>query len=287
MPRPFDPVVVPTLGEQRGATFPRLVELMQRLLAEDGCPWDREQSFASLRRYVLEEACEVIDAIDRGDRGELKAELGDLLLQVVFQAELGRAEGAFGPDDVVQAICDKLVHRHPHVFADLTVDGSTEVLRNWELIKAEEKKKAGKTGILEGVPRSLPALVRAQRVGEKVARVGFDWADAGGSRAKVTEELGELDRAIEAGDKDAMEAELGDALFALVNLARHLEVDAESALRRTIGKFSRRFQHVEARVEHEHGGFGKPGGEGRLPLEVLDRYWDEAKTRDESGPGVE
>lgn len=271
-------MVAPALAEQRGATFPRLVELMQRLLAEDGCPWDREQSFSSLRRYVLEEACEVIDAIDRGDRGELRAELGDLLLQVVFQAELGRAEGSFGPDDVVQAICDKLVHRHPHVFGDLAVEGSGEVLRNWELIKAEEKKKAGKKGVLEGVPRSLPALVRAQRVGEKVARVGFDWADASGSRAKVGEELGELDAAIAAGDKDAMEAELGDALFALVNLARHLDVDAESALRRTNDKFTSRFAHVEARVEEQHGGFGKPGGE-RLPLEVLDRYWDEAKAR--------
>lgn len=278
--RGFDPVEVPTLAEQKGGSFPRLVELMQRLLAEDGCPWDREQTFQTLRRYVLEEACEVIDAIDSGDRSELRAELGDLLLQVVFQAELGRKEGSFGPDDIVQSICDKLVRRHPHVFADVEVEGSTDVLRNWELIKAEEKRQKGDRGVLHGVPRSLPALVRAQRVGEKVARVGFDWADMKGSRAKVTEELGELDEAIEAQDKDAIEAELGDALFALVNLARHADVDAEGALRRTIDKFTGRFDHVEARVREVHGGWPKVGATGsaaNIPLEVLDTYWDEAK----------
>lgn len=282
MPRPFAPVAAVALEAQSGATFPRLVELMQRLLAEDGCPWDREQTFASLRRYVLEEACEVIDAIDGGDRGELKGELGDLLLQVVFQAELGRREGAFGPDDVVKAICDKLVHRHPHVFADVQVDGSSEVLKNWELIKAEEKRQKGGGGVLSGVPRSLPALVRAQRVGEKVARVGFDWADAKGSREKVSEEIGELDAAIERGDKDAIEAELGDALFALVNLARHVDVDAEGALRRTIDKFTKRFDHVEARVAEVHGGWPKAGEPAR-PLEELDGYWEEAKAL-KSGP---
>jgi NTP pyrophosphatase (non-canonical NTP hydrolase) len=190
MPRPFEPVTPPPLAQQEGQTFPRLVELMQRLLAPDGCPWDREQSFATLRRYVIEEACEVVDAIEGGDRGELRGELGDLLLQVVFQAELARAEGSFGPDDVVAAICDKLVRRHPHVFAGAPVEGTAEVLRNWERIKAAERagKKKERAGLLSGVPRSLPALMRAQRVGEKVARVGFDWPDARGSRAKVGEE---------------------------------------------------------------------------------------------------
>src|SRR3954470_10323649 len=152
MSRPFDPVVAPPLPEQAGATFPRLVELMQRLLAPDGCPWDREQTFATLRRYVVEEACEVVDAIDDGDRGELRAELGDLLLQVVFQAELARVEGSFGPDDVIAAICDKLVRRHPHVFADAQVEGTGDVLRNWERIKAAEKAgkkpKPGGGGVL-------------------------------------------------------------------------------------------------------------------------------------------
>jgi len=273
MPRPFEPVLPPPLSDQEGRTFPRLVELMQRLLEPDGCPWDREQSFATLRRYVLEEACEVVDSIDGGDRDELCAELGDLLLQVVFQAELGRAEGAFGPDDVVAAICDKLVRRHPHVFADVAVDGADEVLRNWERIKAAERtgKKKGKEGVLGGVPRSLPALTRAQRVGEKVARVGFDWPDARGSRGKVGEELSELDHALAAGDKDRIEAELGDVLFALVNLARHVDVDAEGALRRTIEKFSRRFDHVEARVHDKHGGWPTSAAD-RLTLEELDGY---------------
>lgn len=278
MPRPFPPVAVPPLAEQAGGTFPRLVELMQRLLAPDGCPWDREQSFATLRRYVLEEACEVIDAIDGGDRRELCTELGDLMLQVVFQAELARAEGAFGPDDVVAAICEKLVRRHPHVFSDASVENVDEVLQNWERIKAAERAGSRKgQGVLSGVARSLPALTRAQRVGEKVSRVGFDWPDARGSRAKVEEELRELDQAIASGDADAAEAELGDVLFALVNLARHAGVDAEGALRRTIDKFTRRFDHVERRVIERHGGWPTTAAEDRITLEEMDGYWDEAK----------
>jgi tetrapyrrole methylase family protein/MazG family protein/ATP diphosphatase len=267
-PRP-----VPSLALQDGASMTRLVGVMRRLLAPDGCPWDREQTFESLRRYVLEEACEVIDAIESGSRDALREELGDLLLQVVFQAELARREGAFGPDDVVTAIVDKLVSRHPHVFGDLDAKDADEVLQNWERLKAKEK--AGR-GLLDGVPRSLPSLTRAQRIGEKVARVGFDWADAAGSRRKVHEEIGELDEAIAAGDGAAIEEELGDVLFALVNLARHVRVDAEGALRRTIDKFTRRFAHVERRVREEHGGFGAPG-EPLLPLDVLDGYWEEAK----------
>ena len=277
MPRPFDPVTAPPLPEQVGASFPRLVELMQRLLAPDGCPWDREQNLQTLRKYVLEEACEVIDAIDGGDRNELCSELGDLLLQIVFQAEIARAEGAFGPDDVVAAICSKLVRRHPHVFADVVVGGAGEVLQNWERIKASEKG-AKERGVLGGVARSLPALTRAQRVGEKVARVGFDWPDARGSRGKVDEELRELDEAMASGDKDRVEAELGDVLFALVNLARHADVDAEGAMRRTIDKFTKRFDHVEGRVHEKHGGWPTSTTAPQLSLEELDGYWDEAKT---------
>jgi MazG family protein len=266
---------VPPLSRQDGGTLGRLVAVMRRLLAPGGCPWDREQSLETLRKYVLEEACEVMDAIDSKDRGALREELGDLLLQVVFQAELTRAEGAFAIDDVIAAIVDKLVRRHPHVFGHMDAKDADEVLRNWERIKAQEK---GERGVLGGVPRSMPALARAQRVGEKVARVGFDWEDAKGSRAKVDEELEELDRAVAAGDTDAIEEEMGDTLFALVNLSRHLELDAEGALRRTIEKFSARFAHVEKRVREAHGGWGDPGeGKGRLPLEVLDGYWQEAK----------
>ncbi|HVH48096.1 MAG TPA: nucleoside triphosphate pyrophosphohydrolase [Labilithrix sp.] len=277
-----EPRPVPPLHVQDGATLARLVGVMRRLLGPGGCPWDREQTFETVRKYVLEEACEVIDAIDSGDRKALREELGDLVLQVVFLAELGRIEGAFGIDDVVAGIVDKLVTRHPHVFGDLDAETADEVLRNWEQIKAKEKKGRG---LLEGVPRSLPALVRAQNIGDKVRRVGFDWADAHGSREKVSEEMGELDRAIADGDAGAIEEELGDVFFALVNLSRHVKVDAEGALRRTIDKFSTRFAHVEARVKSEHGGWGGPDGDRQnLPLEVLDRYWDEAKARAKGAP---
>jgi tetrapyrrole methylase family protein/MazG family protein/ATP diphosphatase len=265
------------LSEQRGQSYPSLVAIMQRLLGEGGCPWDREQSMESLRRYVLEEACEVIDAVDEGDRGHLREELGDLALQVVFLGELARREGAFGPDDVVRGIVEKLVRRHPHVFADTAVSGSEEVLHNWELIKAQEKSERA---LLDGVPRSLSALYRAQSMSEKVSRVGFDWPDGRGSRGKVSEELSELDEAISQGSPERVEAELGDLLFALVNLARHSGIDAETALRKTADRFAARFGHVERRVKERHGGWprsadGKPTS--GLALEELDGYWEEAK----------
>ena len=265
------------LAEQHGQTYPSLVALMQRLLGENGCPWDREQDFKSLRKYVLEEACEVIDAIDEGDTKHLQEELGDLALQVVFLGELARREGGFGPDDVVRGIVEKLVRRHPHVFGDETVSSSAEVLQNWEQIKAEEKKDRG---VLDGTPHSLPALYRAQRMSDKVSRVGFDWPDDRGSRAKVAEELAEVDEAIAGGDRERIESELGDLLFSLVNLARHHGVDAEMALRKTSDRFARRFAHVETRVKERHGGWPR-GADGKpkagLSLEVLDGYWDEAK----------
>jgi tetrapyrrole methylase family protein/MazG family protein/ATP diphosphatase len=267
------------LAEQRGQSYPSLVALMQRLLAPDGCPWDREQSPASLRKYVLEEACEVIDAIDSGDREHLCEELGDLALQVVFLSVLGRGEGSFGPDDVIRGIVEKLVRRHPHVFADESVADSAEVLRNWERIKAKEKSERA---LLDGVARSLPALYRAQRMSDKVSRVGFDWPDGRGSRDKVSEELGELDEAVAAADAPAIEAELGDLLFAIVNFARHLGVDAETALRGSCDRFSSRFSHVEQRVKDEHGGWPRsPDGAASpgIPLEVMDGYWNEAKRR--------
>jgi MazG family protein len=271
-PRPVAP-----LDRQDGSTLVRLVGVMRRLLEPGGCPWDREQSFETLRKYVLEEACEVIDAIDSGSRESLREELGDLLLQVVFQAELGRREGSFAIDDVVAAIVDKLVHRHPHVFGQAEAKDADQVLRNWERLKAKER---GDKGILSGVPRSMPALTRAQRIGEKVARVGFDWNSPQGSRAKVSEEIRELDEAVERGETSAVEEELGDVLFALVNFARHVGVDAEGALRRTIDKFTTRFAHVERRVREQHGGWGDPGGgDPRLPLSTLDGYWNEAKQR--------
>jgi MazG family protein len=194
-----------------------------------------------------------------------------------------RNEGAFGPDDIARGLVDKLVRRHPHVFGDLEVNTADQVVRNWERIKAEEKKDRP---LLGGVPRSMPALTRAQRIGEKVERVGFDWPDTRGASAKVTEEIGELDRAIAEGNRDHIESEFGDLLLALVNLARHLELDAEGALRRAVDKFERRFSHVEACVRERHGGWLAPASEGgeaelrRLPLEELDGYWEEAKRKE-------
>jgi MazG family protein len=277
----FDIPPSPALDQQRGQTYPSLIAIMQRLLAPDGCPWDREQSYESLRQYVLEEACEVIDAIDSGSPAALKDELGDLLLQVAFLGELARRDGTFGPDDVVRAIVEKLVRRHPHIFGDVEVSGSAEVLSNWDKIKLTEY---GDRGVLAGLPRSFPALARAQRISEKVSKVGFDWPDARGSRDKVSEELGELDEAVAGGSQERIESELGDVLFALVNFARHQGVNAELALRKTADRFSRRFAHVEARVKDEHGGFPKDA-KGKpttgLPLETLDGYWNEAKEREQ------
>ena len=250
---------------------------MQRLLAPDGCPWDQQQTYTSLRRYMLEEACEAIDAIDRGSLDELRDELGDVLLQVVFLGELARRDGAFGPDDIVAGIVAKLVRRHPHVFADGEADTSEEVLRNWEQIKAQERADKGDVrGLLDRVPRSLPALSRAQQLGKRAAKVGFDWPDATGARAKLDEEVSELDEAVAAGDQQAIEAELGDVLFAVTNVARKHGVDAAAALRATSLKFESRFRHVEQRVQQEHDGFS-----AQLSLDVLDGYWDEAKLKEQ------
>jgi len=254
------------------------VALIRRLLAPDGCPWDREQNIESLRRHVLEEAYEVVDAINRGSREELRDELGDLLMHVAFLSELARAEDAFGPDDVVASIIAKLVRRHPHVFGDVAADDSAQVMRNWEQIKATERQQSGKqASMLASLPQALPALARAQRIGEKVARVGFDWPERAGCREKVSEELAELDEAANAGDRERVAEEFGDLLFALVNLARHLGVDAEGALGQSNAKFIQRFEQVEQQVEKEHGGWTPAGTP--LPLEQLDEYWEKAKRR--------
>ena len=250
---------------------------MQRLLAPDGCPWDREQTELTLRRYVLEEACEVIDAIESGDPDALCDELGDLALQIVFLAELARGKGQFGPDDVVRAISAKLVRRHPHVFGDTQVSGASDVVKNWDAIKQTEKERRP---LLDSVPRALPSLQRSQRMSEKAAKVGFDWSNAEGSRAKIVEELTELDEAVRGSDSRRVQEELGDVLFALVNLARHLGIDADAALRGTCERFVKRFAHVERRVLERHGGWPSLDGSHKLPLAELDEYWEDAKLED-------
>jgi len=259
-----------------------LLAIMARLRdPELGCPWDREQDFRSIAPHTVEEAYEVADAIERGDLAGLRDELGDLLLQVVFHAQLANEQGAFDFAAVVAGICEKLVRRHPHVFAGAAVADAAAQSRSWEDIKAAERaaasaasaasadaaRAASAASVLDGVPRALPALVRAVKLGRRAARLGFDWPDARGARAKLDEELGELDAAIARTDRAAVAAELGDVLLALSNLARHLEVDAETALRAANARFERRFRHVERR--HLASGVGD--------LATLESYWTEAK----------
>jgi MazG family protein len=250
----------------------RLLAIMARLRGPGGCPWDREQTLSSLRPYVLEETYEVLEAIDAGDPRAHCEELGDLLLQIVFQAQLTLEAGQFTFADVAQAISDKLVSRHPHVFGDSEVKDAEGVLKQWAELKRKEKAaKGGGKSVLEGVPREMPALARADRLTEKASRVGFDWPDATGARAKVDEELRELDEAIAAGDARHVEHELGDVLFAVANLSRKLGHPPEEALRGTVARFIERFEHVERGLERN--GIAP----GQATLEQMDRLWDDAK----------
>jgi MazG family protein len=261
----------PLPGKQTGANLPHLVGLMQRLLAPDGCPWDREQTLATLLPYLVEETYEVVDALQAGNVADHREELGDLLLQVIFQAELRHREGAFGIDEVIDGIVRKLVRRHPHVFGEVRANNAVEALASWAKLKATEKAKKGKKGALDGIPRSAPALVRAMRAGEKAGAVGFDWPDVAGVRDKVREELAEFDQACATADRAAMRHELGDLLFAIVNLARKLDLDAEHALREATDRFGRRFAHMEDRLETEGRSIksASPDEQNRL--------WEEAK----------
>lgn len=277
----------------------RLHDIMTRLRdPERGCPWDREQTLESLKPCLLEETHELLAAMDRPeDKANYVEELGDVLLQVMFQCVMAEQEGRFSFDDVANAISDKLVHRHPHVFppspADDLPDGlrrtsgnvdakdSATVLRNWEQIKQMEHKKEARHSALDGVPAALPALLKAQRTQEKAARVGFDWKDAEGPMEKIEEELSELKAEIAArksdkpADSDKVKGELGDLVFAVCNLARHLKVDAESAAELSTSKFSRRFRAVEAGAK----------AQGRslkdMTLDEMDELWNEAKKHDD------
>ena len=245
---------------------------------ERGCPWDVAQSFASIAPYTIEEAYEVADAIERGSLDDLREELGDLLLQVVFHARMAEEQGAFGFGDVVEAITQKLIRRHPHVFGEARDLSPDQVKTLWDEIKRSEK--AGKPGangaggVLDGVPVALPALTRADKLTRKAAKVGFDWDDADQVVGKIEEELGEAREAMRAGGRDAIEDEIGDLLFAAANLARHLGIDPEAALRRTNAKFERRFSAIECAL----------AAEARSPaeasLEEMERLWQEAKTEE-------
>lgn len=255
--------------------FDRLMDIMRKLRAPGGCPWDAEQTHDSLKRYLVEEAYEVIEAVDSGNREHLKEELGDLLLQPVFHAAIAEENGDFTMDGVLDAINDKLVRRHPHVFGDEVIESSAAQVQNWEKIKTKEKGVERKSA-LSGIPPHLPALMQAQKITEKAARVGFDWEHTDQVFAKVMEELHEFQEAMLSGDQKEMESELGDLLFAIVNLGRFLELDPEDALRKTIQRFTRRFSHIEDTLDAQ----GKRMQESTL--EEMDLLWEEAKQLEKS-----
>ncbi|MBO6576515.1 MAG: nucleoside triphosphate pyrophosphohydrolase [Rhodothermales bacterium] len=246
------------------ADFVAIVRQLRR-----DCPWDREQTHESVKHLLIEEAYETVDAIDAEDWPELRKELGDLLLHVVFHAVIAEQGGRFTLKEVIETEAEKLIVRHPHVFGDTRVDGVGEVLTNWEQIKMKEK---GRKSALDGVPGQLPALLRAHRIQEKAAGVGFDFPEAAGAWDKVEEEIREFGAlARSGGSAEALEDELGDVLFALVNYARFTDLNAENALRRTNAKFTGRFQHIEKRLREQGRGLHESD------LEEMDRYWDEAK----------
>jgi tetrapyrrole methylase family protein/MazG family protein len=258
------------------SNFEELVDVMKRLRAPEGCPWDREQTHDSLKPYMLEEAYEALEAIDLRDDDELCKELGDVLLQVVFHAQIADEEQRFTIDDVAGSIVEKLVRRHPHVFGDVQVKDAKNVLENWEEIKKQERRDAGQQqpSHLDGIPKSLPALMRAQRVQSRAARQGFDWPNAEGALDKVEEEFAELRQAQSDQSTEAIEDEFGDLLFSVVNTARFLQINPEDALRRSVDKFERRFRAIESELNKSNRSMRDTA------LSELDELWDEIKRRE-------
>jgi MazG family protein len=262
--------------QDAGEAFARLVAIMRRLRAPDGCPWDREQTLASLKPYLLEESYEVLEAIDHQDWPALREELGDLLLQPVFQARIAEDEGHFTIADSLNAIVEKLIRRHPHVFGDVSAPTAADVLRNWEQIKRAEKAESANAAsplvsMLDAVPRALPALAEAQRLTSRAAKVGFDWPSTDEVLEKLDEELREFAEARASGDAARIQDELGDLLFVLVNLGRFLKVDAEQALRGTNAKFRKRFAYIERRLREENRSIDAAS------LEEMEALWQQAK----------
>jgi tetrapyrrole methylase family protein/MazG family protein len=254
-------------------TFGDLLEIMARLRAENGCPWDREQTHESLRIYMIEETYEVLEALDAGDKGKFCNELGDLLLQIVFHAQIAKENGDFDMDDVLTEVCSKLISRHPHIFGDVKADTAEKVVENWEAIKKKEKKIESQTGVLKDVPSNLPALMRSYKVQQKAAQVGFDWDDIEDVFRKVEEEVQELRDVYKSQNVERITDELGDAFFALVNLARFLKVQPELALTGTIRKFIDRFEYIEQQSMKA----GKRMED--MSLAEMDGLWNEAKEK--------
>ena len=251
--------------QQQLQAFNRLLDIMDDL--REKCPWDKKQTLESLRHLTIEETYELGDAILDNDLQEIKKELGDVLLHIVFYAKIGSETNAFDIADVANGICDKLISRHPHIYSDVVVANEEEVKQNWEKLKLKEGKKS----VLEGVPKSLPALVKASRIQDKVKGVGFDWEETHQVLDKVKEELNELQVEIEAGNQDKMEAEFGDVLFSMINYARFLKINPEDALERTNKKFIKRFQYLESKADE----LGKPLSD--MTLAEMDVFWEEAK----------
>jgi len=251
--------------QQQLDAFNRLLDIMDDL--REKCPWDKKQTLQSLRHLTIEETYELGDAILDNDLPEIKKELGDLLLHLVFYAKIGSETGDFDIADVANSICDKLIHRHPHIYGDVVVENEEQVKQNWEKLKLKE----GKTSVLEGVPKSLPALVKASRIQDKARGVGFDWEEVNQVWDKVQEELQEFHDEVEAGDKDKTEAEFGDVLFSLINYARFLDINPEDALERTNKKFIKRFMYLESKASE----LGKPLAD--MTLAEMDVFWNEAK----------
>ncbi len=259
--------LVPNIMDKKLKSLARLIDMMGEL--REKCPWDREQTFESLRNQTIEETFELVDAIGRADYADIKEELGDLLLHVIFYSRLGEEQGLFDIGEVAVALCEKLEYRHPHIYGDVIAESTKEVKQNWEALKL--KKKARKSGILGGVPRSLPAMVKATRIGSKSASVGFDWEKKEDVWAKVKEEIAEIEVEIAAQNRDAMEGEFGDLFFALINASRLYGIDPEAALERTNRKFITRFNSMESLAESQGRAFAD------LSLEEMEELWCEAK----------
>ncbi|MDU4961227.1 MAG: nucleoside triphosphate pyrophosphohydrolase [Sporomusaceae bacterium] len=266
-------VYVPPYCRSRPFTLSPLLAVMRRLRSPGGCVWDIEQTHRSLRRYLVEEVYEVLEAIDEADADKLCEELGDLLLQIVFHARMAEESGVFSMQDVVNTVTEKMVRRHPHVFGEISVRDAAEVVVNWDKIKQQEKR-GERTSVLDGVPQGLPGLMAAYKLQAKAAKVGFDWPEAAPVWKKLDEELAELREALAANDSEQSEAELGDVLFSVINLARKFNIDGEVALNRTNRKFSRRFRYLEERVKASGGAWQD------YSLAELDKLWEEAKLKE-------
>ncbi len=255
---------------EAGKAFEKLLSIVQKLRSPDGCPWDREQTHETLRPYLIEEVYELIESIERKNISEMMEELGDILLHVLFHADICRENEDFTIVDVMQNLCDKLTRRHPHVFGEVEVAGSDEVLHNWENIKLSERRNGNEeASLLDGIPRTMPALLVAQRMQEKAARIGFDWTDVKDVLAKIREEMDELVDELNEDDNKKLANEIGDLLFTIVNLARFRNINAEMALMRTNSKFDNRFRYIEKKLRQNN--ITNPS------LEIMDNFWEESK----------